>query len=346
MGIGAPAMAFCTVLAFAVGGQAQVIGAALPAGAVQLLAALLGEAHPGPLRVSGPGQGRTGRHSSGRIHRLEAADGTWMIVSADGDAGFGPNGYFAESIEGWRGGRPMLAADDFRLSLKEPELIQASAEAISWSGQHAGLTGTGIADYGRIRLEGDALALVASTISGSASLRGSPARRVLEWRVGHLSYSEGQIRAEAVSAVIGLELSVGAAGFDASLRRAGPWVVRIEDLLLSPALAGRILSEGGLSLPPADLRLTGRPDAAGAGRNGFSVEITWPGAGIRAEGVLSDSGDVSLSGVEADGLLAMLSSAGAADPLAAAALFGLHHNPANQDADRLRLPAGSGRRTD
>ena len=346
MGIGAPAMAFCTVLAFAGGALAQDSGAALPAVAAQLLAALLGEAHPGQLRVSGPGHGRTDRHSSGRIHRLEATDGTWMTVSADGDAGYGPTGYFAESIEGWRGGRPVLAADDFRLSLEDPDLIQASAAAISWSGQHSGLSSTGNAEAGRVRLEGDTLALFVSANSGSVSLRGSPAGRVLEWRVGQLSYSEGQIRAEAVSAVIGLEMSLSAVGLDASLRRAGPWVVSIEDLLLSPALAGRILSDDGLSLPPADLRLTGRSDAAGAGRHGFSVEITWPGAVMRMEGVLSDSGDVCLSGIQADGLLAMLSSAGAADPLATAAMFGLHYKPADQDADRLRLPARTGWRTD
>ena len=340
MGIGTPGMVFCTMLLVAGGAFAQDGGPVVPAGAAKLLATILGEANPGPLRISGPGSGRS------EIHRLEANGGTWMIVSAEGEERNGPTGYFAESIEGWRDGRPVLSASEFRLSLEEPELIRASAAAISWSGRHSDLTVTGIAEGGSVSLEGDALVLAASEISGAVSLRGRTAGKLLKWRTGRLSHSDGQFRAEEVSAGIGSELSVGATGLDVSLQGAGPWEVRIEDLLLSPALVDRILPGGGMTLPPADLKLTGRPDAAGAGRHGFDVEITWPSASMRTVGVISDTGEVSLNGIEADGLLAMLFAAGVADPLAIAAMLGLHFSPAEQDADRMRLPAGTGWGTD
>ena len=98
MGIGTSGMAFCTVLAIVGGALAGDVGPAMPAGATKLLAALLGEAHPGPLRVRDLGQGRSDRESSGRILRLGATDGTWMTVSPDGKAESGPTDYFAESV--------------------------------------------------------------------------------------------------------------------------------------------------------------------------------------------------------------------------------------------------------
>ncbi len=310
----------------------------VPQPAGELLATLAGEVYPGHLRLSWLTE-RAG--DEGRLGRIETEDGNaWLFVSAS-DARKAGGTLEAGRFEVWSD-TPLISIDDARISETAAGILadggrfrhQAGMRGLASSMSAAGFS----ANYAdgtwkiSVRLDSPTGRLVAGNRSAGH----------LNWSAEALAF-EASGREPPVAQVMLDRLTISAGGgktgtiarLEIRSDSNGTWQIIADGVALSSGLASRFRPIAGLEWPPLSLSLS--VDPIRGGRRNFTASLDAGPAAISVEGWSeAGSGPLSVTAVEAAGLLELLKDAGAIDPLAAAARMGLYYDQASQEADMIR----------
>ena len=270
----------------------------------------------------------------GQVWRLATPAGDpWLLASAE-VISTGRDGLTVTGLEAWRGGRPVLAAAEFR-QLITPAAGELRFTGLVLSGRHGRLTTRLTAPEATVRWQAASPAELALSAPEGVMSAASGAGRSLDWVATAARFDGTAWHLQQFSAQFGAGLALVARSVMLRPDRNGGLFIEAEGLTASEVLTGRFRGLGGLRLPPVTLQAQLAPVFDRSRR--WTATLSAGPASMRLAGRLTRDGAVSVTEIEAAGLLQLLEEAGASDPLLTAGRLGLFY-----DSDGALLPPASG----